>query len=307
MVYLSVVIPLLNEETLIEELVVRVESNLKLITNDFEIILVDDGSNDSTWEKIQQFAGKNTRIKALKFSRNFGHHYALTAGLHSSNGEWTVVMDGDLQDRPEVIHELLSKALEGYEVVFVSRRNRPESLAYKIVQKIYYKLLRILSGFPFDSSQANFSIIHRKVVEAFKLFPENARFYGSTILWLGFKRTSIEAEHGRRHSGKASYTLRKRFKLAIEIILAFSVRPLRIAIGLGLLVSILSLMFGFYLIIKSVLMNETLIGIPFLTVSLFLTFGVILIFLGFIGLYLGQVFREVKNRPLYIVSDKLNL
>ena len=193
MVHLSVVIPVYNESSLIDELVKRVKTNVKLITEDYEIIIVDDGSQDNTWNSIENEAKSENRIKGIKFSRNFGHHYAITAGLHNSNGEWVVVMDGDLQDRPEVIPELYKKAHEGFDVVFVSRQNRPEKLYYRIAQKIFYWILRSLSGVDFDSRQANFSIINKKVVEAYKNFPENARFYGSTIMWLGFKRTVVYA------------------------------------------------------------------------------------------------------------------
>ena len=221
MAHLSVVVPVYNESSLIKELVKRVKVNVQLITEDFEIILIDDGSYDQTWELIESEANQEKRIKGVKFSRNFGHHYAITAGLHNAIGEWVVVMDGDLQDRPEVIPDLYKKAQMGFDVVFVSRQNRPEKLYYRIAQKFFYRILRLLSGIDFDSSQANFSIISKKVVQAFKIFPENARFYGSTIKWLGFERSFILADHGNRHSGKPSYTLKKRAQLAFDIIFSF--------------------------------------------------------------------------------------
>jgi polyisoprenyl-phosphate glycosyltransferase len=222
MTHLSVVIPVYNESSLIDELVKRVKTNVKLITEDFEIIIVDDGSQDNTWNSIENEAKSENRIKGIKFSRNFGHHYAITAGLHNSIGEWVVVMDGDLQDRPEVIPDLYKKAQEGFDVVFVSRQNRPEKLLPNCA-KDFLLDFKITFRTDFDSRQANFSIINKKVVEAFKKFPENARFYGSTIKWLGFNR-SLFADHGVRHSGKPSYTIRKRFKLASDIILLFSRR-----------------------------------------------------------------------------------
>ena len=239
MAYLSVVVPVLNEEMLIHELVKRIKLNVELITKDFEIIIVDDGSQDETWGEITKHAKQESRIKGYKFSRNFGHHYAITAGLRNAMGEWVVVMDGDLQDRPEVIPELYKKAQEGFDVVFVSRKNRPEKMYYRMAQKLFYFILRTLSGIKFDSSQANFSIISRKVVDAFNTFPENARFYASTIRWLGFKRSFVSADHGSRHSGKPSYTLKKRFKLASDIILSFSERPLKFSIFIGIVISII--------------------------------------------------------------------
>jgi glycosyltransferase involved in cell wall biosynthesis len=302
MTRLSVVIPVYNESSLIDELVKRVKINVKLITEDYEIIIVDDGSQDNTWNSIENEAKSENRIKGIKFSRNFGHHYAITAGLHNSNGEWVVVMDGDLQDRPEVIPDLYKKAKEGFDVVFVSRQNRPEKLYYRIAQKIFYWILKKLSGIDFDSSQANFSIISKKVVEAFKNFPENARFYGSTLKWLGFNRTQIYADHGKRYSGVTSYSLRKRIQLALDIILAFSERPLKLAIGLGMTMSFISFILFTWVVYKKIYFGYTVSGwASIISVILFST-GMILVVSGVLGIYVGQIFRQVKNRPLFIID-----
>jgi dolichol-phosphate mannosyltransferase len=307
MTHLSVVVPVFNESSLIDELIKRVTKNAKLLTDDFEIIIVDDGSQDDTWKIIENEAKIEKRLKGIKFSRNFGHHYAITAGLDRTNGEWVVVMDGDLQDRPEVIPELYTKALEGFDIVFVSRQNRPEKLHYRIAQKFFYRILMSLSGIEFDSRQANFSIINKKVVEAFKKFPENARFYGSTINWLGFKRSFILADHGVRHSGKPSYTIKKRFKLASDIILSFSERPLKFAIGLGLLMSIISIFIALRIIYGSLNWGYSVTGWSSVMVSILFSSGIVLTVLGIIGVYLGRIFQEVKGRPLYITSEELNL
>jgi dolichol-phosphate mannosyltransferase len=306
MTHLSVVVPVFNESSLIGELLKRVKANVKLITEDFEILIVDDGSKDQTWELIEAEAKKESRIKGIKFSRNFGHHYAITAGLHNSEGEWVVVMDGDLQDRPEVIPELYKKAQAGFDVVFVSRKNRPEKLYYRMAQKIFYLILRSLSGIDFDSTQANFSIISKKVVEAFKIFPENARFYGSTIKWLGFNRSFIYADHGVRHSGKPSYTLRKRIKLASDIILSFSERPLKFAIGFGIIISTFAIIGAFWIIYGAIQWGYSVIGWSSLIFSIFFLGGSILVVLGIIGIYLGRVFQESKKRPLYVISKTTN-
>ena len=304
---LSVVVPLLNEEEIVEELIKRLKISLNGVSENYEIILVDDGSNDRTWEKISLISKIDNRVKGIKLSRNFGHHYAISAGLHNAHGEWVVVMDGDLQDRPEVIPELLYKAKEGFDVVFVSRNKRPESIFYKILQKLFYVFLRRLSGIDFDSRQANFSILNHKVVEAFKKFPEYSRFYGSTIKWLGFKRTFIEAEHGKRYSGKPSYTIKKRLNLALDIILSFSDRPLKFAIGLGLALSGLSFLILIWILIGYMSWGFTVIGWPSIIASIFLSSGAILVVLGVIGIYLGRVFNEVKSRPLYLIDDSVNI
>jgi len=307
MTHLSVVIPVFNENTLINELIRRVKLNVEKITQDYEIILVDDGSSDSTWEKISYEARLEKRIKGIKFSRNFGHHYAITAGLHEADGQWVVVMDGDLQDRPEVIPDLYSKAQEGFEVVFVSRKNRPEKLYYRIAQRLFYLILRILSGIEFDSKQANFSIINKKVVDAFKSFPESARFYGSTIKWLGFSRSQIFADHGVRFSGRPSYTLKKRIKLASDIILSFSERPLKFSIGLGVSLSLVSLGLAIWVVLRSIFFGYAVTGWASIISAIFFSTGILLVVIGISAVYIGEIFREVKNRPLYIVSETSNL
>ena len=303
MTELSIVIPVFNESELIEELVKRVKSNTESITTDYEILLVDDGSNDSTWSEILREANLEKRVKGLKFSRNFGHHYAITAGLHQSSGKWVVVMDGDLQDRPEVIPQLFKKANEGNDVVFVNRKNRTESYSYILLQRIYYKMLNYLSGVKFNPEQANFSIINRKVVEAFIQFPENARFYASTIKWLGFKTASIDAEHGKRFIGKPAYTFKKRIKLATDVIIAFSDRPLKVAINLGIFISLISFLFLIWFVLKWFFVGVTVNGwFSLIFFTLFLG-GIILIVLGIIGVYIGRIYTEVKKRPLYVIDE----
>jgi len=301
------VIPVYNESTLISELVKQVDHYVRELTTDFEIILIDDGSSDQTWNEILKQIEINQNIKAIKLSRNFGHHYAITAGLKNSTGEWVVVMDGDLQDKPEVIPSLYRKAQEGFDVVFVSRKNRPEKWYYKALQKTFYSILRLLSGIKFDSTQANFSIINRKVVEAFNNFPENARFYGTTIKWLGFKKSQIEADHGTRFSGKPSYTIKKRIKLASDIIIAFSERPLKFAVNIGIMISTISVIGAAWIIFRALNYGYSVTGWTSLIFSIFFFSGILLVVLGIIGIYIGRIFQEVKRRPLYVISEKVNL
>jgi len=185
--------------------------------------------------------------------------------------------------------------------------NRPERLYYRILQKIFYFALNLLSGLDFNSKQANFSIIKKNVVDAFNSFPENSRFYVSTIKWLGFKSSHINADHGKRFSGTPSYTLKKRIKLALDIILAFSNKPLRIIIYLGLLISTFSIYLVFLLMFQRNTIFEKLDGILYSTLVEFLFGGVILIVLGVIGIYIGNIYTQVKQRPLYVVSEKINI
>jgi glycosyltransferase involved in cell wall biosynthesis len=305
--FLTVVAPAYNEESLIAEFIKEVTLQIEKITQDYEVIVIDDGSIDLTWNEIAKECRLNKKIKGIKLSRNFGHHYAITAGLFASKGQWTVVMDSDLQDRPEVIGDLLRKAQEGFDVVFVNRIERPETLVYKMFQRMFYFILNLLSGLDFDSRQANFSIISEKVVRAFKLLPENGRFYGSSIKWLGFEKTAIDAKHGNRLSGKPSYTIRKRIKLATEIILSFSERPLIFSVILGILVSLSALCLTVFVIFKSISDGFEVTGWASLTVSILFTSGSILTMIGLLGIYVGRIYTEVKSRPLFIISERKNL
>jgi glycosyltransferase involved in cell wall biosynthesis len=306
MTQLSIVLPVLNEETLVHELLTQVQQNVTSLVNEYEIIIIDDGSTDQTWNLISKKAIEDKNIKAIKFSRNFGHHYAITAGLNKSKGEWVIVMDADLQDKPQIIPELYEKAQEGYDVVFVSRHNRPETKFYLGLQKLFYFILNLITGMHFDSSHANFSIISRKVVEAFNNFPENARFYGSTIMWLGFKRTQIAADHGIRHSGSSSYTISKRIKLALDISLSFSERPLKFAIFVGMIFSTFSVIYSAWILYASIMWSYTVEGWSSIMISIYFVSGILFMVLGVLGVYLGRVFREVKRRPLYVIEDLIN-
>jgi len=307
MTHITAVIPLLNEEKLVGELIRRVEFNLRKISPDYRVIIIDDGSTDSTWEKIKNEGADNSRISGIKFSRNYGHHYAITAGINNSDSDWVIVMDGDLQDRPEVIPDLYSKAQEGFDIVFVNRIERKESLIYLLVQKIFYKTLNILSGLNFNSKQANFSIISKKVAESHRLFNEQARFYVSTIKWLGFSTSSINARHGERFDGKPSYTIKRRIKLAFDVIVTFSERPLKFAISIGIVLSVSSILIAIWIAVKALNSEFTVLGWPSIIFSIFFTTGINLIILGILGIYLGRVFNEVKRRPLYIEEERMNI
>jgi len=307
MTHITAVIPLLNEEKLVSELINRVDANLKTINEDYKIILVDDGSSDLTWEVIKRESLVNNRISGIKFSRNYGHHFAITAGINNTDSDWVVVMDGDLQDRPEVIPDLYKKAQEGYDVVFVNRIHRKESRLYLLTQKIFYKILNLLSGLQFNSKQANFSIISRKVVDSHRQFNEQVRFYRSTIKWLGFNESSIEANHGERFFGKPSYTIRRRFKLAFDIIISFSERPLKFAVSLGLFLSFFAILFAIWIFFKAYNSEFSVLGWPSIMFSIFLTAGLNLTILGILGIYMGRIFNQVKERPLFIIEEKLNI
>jgi len=301
---LSIVAPVFREAKVLPELYQRVSAALLPVTLDFELVLVSDGGNDGSWEVIKELSAADPRVKGIKFTRNFGQHLAISAGLDACDGDWVVVMDSDLQDRPEVIPQLFAKAQEGYEVVFVARKDRPESPLYRFAARGFFRLLRILAKTNYDPSHGNFSIISRRVVERYRAMGETLRFYGGILDWLGFERTSIEAQHGERFAGQPGYDLRKRLKLAGEIILAHSDRPLHFSVVFGLAISALSGATGCYMILRSVFFKHYSVeGWTSLMVSLFFMSGIILLVLGIIGIYIGKIFNEIKRRPLYVVGD----
>jgi glycosyltransferase involved in cell wall biosynthesis len=306
MVLISIVIPIQNEVSLLQELIIRVKNAVASITEEFEIILIDDGSEDESWNLIHLEALKEQRIKGVRLSRNFGQHSAISAGLESASGSWIVVMDGDLQDRPEVIPELYWKALEGFEIVFVARQSRPESKIYRFFQKLFYSILRKLSSSNFDEKQANFSIISRRVVDAIRKLNENLIFYPSTVLWLGFTRTSIEANHGIRFSGRSSYNLVKRIKLAIRIVVSSSEKILYLSIYTGLIMLMITLFWIGYELFQKIVLDHDFIWWHILIISLFLSTSLVLISIGILGKYIGYLLDEVKRRPSYVIFDKIN-
>jgi glycosyltransferase involved in cell wall biosynthesis len=300
------VVPIFREELTLRELHRRLSGALSSITQDFEVILVSDGGRDGSWDIIRELSVADARVKGVKLTRNFGQHLAISAGLDACDGDWVVVMDGDLQDRPEVIPDLYAKAIEGYEMVFVSRLNRPESAIYRFAARLFYKLFKILAKTAYDPSHGNFSIISRRVVEYYREIGETLRFYGGILDWLGFERTSIQATHGSRFAGQPGYNTRKRLRLALEIILAHSDRPLHISIFFGLVISMISGAMGTYMVIRSLFFqNYAVQGWTSLIVSVFFMGGIILMVQGIIGIYIGKIFNEIKGRPLYVVAERL--
>jgi polyisoprenyl-phosphate glycosyltransferase len=308
MASISVVIPIFREQLTLHELYRRLRDALSIVSQDFEIILVSDGGCDGSWDIIRELSMADDRVKGVKFTRNFGQHLAITAGLDVCDGDWVVVMDGDLQDRPEVIPELYAKALQGYDVVFVSRLDRPESAIYQFAARVFYKIFKLLAHTEYDPRHGNFSIISRRVVELYRTLGESLRFYGLILDWLGFKKASIEARHGVRYAGSPGYDLRKRLRLAYHIILAHSDRPLHFSIAFGLLISIWSGTTGMWMVMRYLFVKQYAVqGWTSLIVSTFFVAGVILMVLGIMGIYIGKIFNEIKRRPLYVVEEKVGL
>ncbi len=280
---------------------------MSTITQDFEIVLVSDGGGDRSWDIIRELAVADGRVRGLMFTRNFGQHVAISAGLDVCDGDWVVVMDGDLQDRPEVIPQLYAKAQEGYEVVFVQRVDRPESAAYQFAARMFYRLFRMLANTSYDPKHGNFSIISRRVVEHYRSMGDHGSTAESSI-GSDFRRTSIEAAHGQRFAGAPGYDLGKRLLLAYQIILAHSDRPLHVSIVFGFVMSLWSGLSGLWIILRALFIKEySVVGWASLMVSIFFMGGIILMVLGILGIYVGKIFSEAKGRPLYVVGDRVGL
>lgn len=305
MTEISVVVPVYNQprETLVE-LVRQLSVSLSKITADFEIIFVDDGSINDAWPTICDVASGNRRVTGFRLSRNFGQHIAITAGLDRAGGNWVVVMDADLQDRPEVIPALYAKAREGYDVVFVNRLRRPESLLYLITTACFYSLLNLLSGQEYNRTQGNFSIVSAEVVRAFRRLREPTRFYGGMLRWVGFRHGSIDAPHGVSHGGRTTYSFSKRIRFAVNLIVGFSTRLLYLSIALGLAMALISFAMAAFIIAEKLLYpNYPVQGWPSVMTAVVFIGGVTNVTIGLMGLYIGQVLQQTRDRPLYIVAS----
>jgi glycosyltransferase involved in cell wall biosynthesis len=303
---ISIVSPVYKAENILDELVKRVVTEVSKITEDFELILVEDGSPDKVWQKIEKQCQLNKRVNGIKLSRNFGQHYAITAGLDYATGDWVVVMDCDLQDQPEEIGKLLSKAKEGFDVVLAQRENRQDSFVKKTYSKVFYRTLGYLTGSEQDESVANFGIYSKKVISEIIKMRESIRYFPTMVKWVGFKVAKVPVEHANRADGKSSYNIKRMLNLALDIILAFSDKPLRLTIKFGVFISGIAIAMASYTLIKWLVGGITVIGYASLITSIWFLTGCILITLGVVGLYVGKTFEGVKNRPLYIIEKNLN-
>ncbi len=299
--HVSVVVPVYKAENCLEELYLRLSDALGRITPNFEIVLVEDCGGDNSWAVIERLAAADSRVCGIQFSRNFGQHYGITAGLDHCNGDWVVVMDCDLQDRPEEIPRLYAKAQEGFDVVLACRGVRQDPWTKRITSWLFYRIFSYLADIEYSGDSGNFRIMSRKVVENFRRMGEQLRFFGGMVQWMGFPTVSIEVEHAERVQGASTYTYSKLWKLASEIIIAHSDKPLRLAVRVGFIMALFSFCYGTYILGRAFIYGSPVPGWNSLIVSLYFIGGVVISILGIIGIYLGKTFDESKKRPLYIV------
>lgn len=309
----SVVIPLFNEEGNISELyrrlTITMESLCKkegLDENSYEIIMVNDGSKDRTWELIKQLHQKDFKVKGINFSRNFGQHPAISAGLSYAKGDVIILMDGDLQDPPEEIPKLYEKFKEGYDIVYALRKTRDDPVYRRFFSRIFMEFLKKITRIDAPTKVGVFRIISRRCLDNFLRLGEKSKLGLGLMGWMGLPQSYVEIQRKARASGESKYSFFKLYKLALDAVASFSNIPLYLhfALYFGFTVALLSFIIGFYMIFKKIFYDIPISGYTSIIVSIFFLGGVSLIILGIIGVYIGKIYELALNRPLYIVKDE---
>lgn len=304
--FISVVSPVYRSEKIVDELVKRLSESLSKITENYEIILVEDGGGDSSWKKIEENCYRDKRVKGIKLSRNFGQHYAITSGLSMASGNIIVIMDCDLQDDPDHIKKLLDEFGKGYDVVFTKRIGRKHSFFKMITAKIYNSLFKMFSDKNYDLNVGSMTMISSRVKDEFLKLKDQDRLYIQLIKWIGFRSTYVPVEHRERYEGSSTYSISKLFVTALQGWTSYSDKLLRLSIYTGLIISVLSLLAALSIVLSYFLLSFQP-GWPSLIVAILFSTGLILMSIGIAGIYIGKIFEQTKQRPLYIIDEKINL
>lgn len=314
MSHVSIVIPCYNEESVLPELFRRLESVLTVWKDTWEVVLIDDGSGDRTWEMLEAKARTDTRYKVLCFARNFGHQTAVSAGIYHTTGDAVIVMDADLQDPPEELGRFIEKWREGYEVVYAIRQKRKEGPLKKICYWGFYRLLAGTSANPIPLDSGDFCVMDRKVVAVLRAMPERNRFVRGLRCWAGFRQIGVSYERHARAAGEVKYTLNKLTRLAMDGLLSFSTLPLRLATYLGLSVSALALAGIIFTLAQRFFQHffksiglGIVPGFTTIVVAVLFLGGVQLVCIGILGEYLGRIYDEVKRRPQWVIADAIGV
>lgn len=301
----SIVIPIFNEQETIPELYRRLKNVIEKLDCDVEIIFIDDGSRDNSFQKLVELNCKDNSVKIIQFSRNFGHQIAISAGLDHAQGDAVILMDGDLQDPPELIPTLISKWKEGNEVVYTIKRSRKENFLKRFAFHSFYVILKYFSLIKIPMEAGHFSLMDKKVIDVFRRMQERNRYVSGMRAWIGFKQVGIEFDREARFAGKPQMTFAKLLSMALDGLISFSKVPLRLAIYIGLLSALVSFIGGLYVIYEKLFTDKAILGWASTIVSITFLGGLILLTLGIIGEYIGRIYDEVKQRPLYIIKDKV--
>lgn len=304
-VLVSIVVPLFNEERVVPELCRRLDAALASLAGGYEVILIDDGSTDATYARAVEEHGRNPRIKVIGLSRNFGHQVALSAGLDRARGALTVMMDGDLEDPPELIPEMVAKAREGWDVVYAVKRSRRETLPKRVAFRAFHALLRRVADIDVPEGAGNFSLMSERVVRVMRTMPERARYLSGLRAWVGYRQTALEFDRDERYDRRPRMSMRRLIALAMDAIFGFSHLPLRLALYVGSLVSVASLAVGLWVLYERLFTDNAITGWASTIVSINFIGGTILLTLGVIGEYVGRIYDEVKSRPLYVLREEI--
>lgn len=304
---ISVVIPVYGCPGAVQPLCTRLMDTLEKLTPDYEILLVNDACPYDSWKEIEKACKRDSRIKGIEMARNFGQIKAITAGLDLCTGDWVVVMDCDLQDRPEGILDLYAKAQEGYDVVFARRKDRKDTPIVKFFSKAFYKVYDYFTDGQYDNSICNYSISRREVIQNYCKMREQNRAYTLFLRWLGYRQVAIDIEADVRYEGKSSYNFKRKIAMATQFITAQSNKPLMLSVRAGFFCATLSLLYILYRVVLYFVHGSVPTGWTSLIASIYLMGGIILISNGVLGIYIGYIFNEVKARPLYVIRSKLNL
>lgn len=304
--FFSIVVPVYKGEAFLHELYARVRQSVSQLPGDFELLLIHDASPDNAWEVIQELCRQDCRVKGINLSRNFGQHYAITAGLRFAKGEWVIVMDCDLQDRPEEIPALFAKCGEGFDAVFAQRAQRRDTWTKRLQSRFFYAVFSYLTDTKMDASIANFGIYNRRVIEAILSMGDQLRYFPAMAQWVGFRQAFHPVRHDERKHGSSSYSFLAMLKLATDTIVSFSDKPLRLCIVAGFCVTLVAFILSALYLSLALSHRFTVSGFASIMISLWFIAGVIMIILGLLGTYLGKIFHQVKNRPMFIVAETLN-
>ena len=307
---ISIVIPMYNEKDVVEECLKKMTEIMKNINNyDYEIVCINDGSKDNTLELLKEAAHKDDHIKVLSFSRNFGHQAAVTAGIGNVTGDAVVIIDADLQDPPELIPEMLKLWEDGYEVIYGKRKVREGESPFKLITaKVFYKVLDSLSDVEIPKDTGDFRLVDRKVVDVINSLPEHNKFLRGLFSWVGYKQIPYEYERKARFAGETKYPLKKMLKLASDGIISFSTKPLKLVGGIGAVSILISFILLVYAIISYIFqLNDLSAGWTSLMVGMTFFAGVQLLSLWLIAEYIGRIYDEAKQRPQYIIDEKINI
>ena len=300
----SIIIPLYNEEKTIPELFTRLAAVTDGMNDPWELILVDDGSTDGSFTAMCALHRNDPRIKVVRLSRNFGHQIAISAALDLAQGDAVILMDGDLQDPPELLPQLLKLWKDGYHVVYTVKTSRKENWLKRLAFKSFYRVLSAMSSIKIPMDAGNFSLMDRRVVEVLRTMPERNRYISGLRAWAGFQQTAVYYDRGPRFAGKPQMSLGRLFHLALDGIFSFSNAPLRAAIYFGMAAAMVSFAGGLYVVYEKLFTNLAILGWASTIVSILFVGGMILMTLGVIGEYISRIYEEVKKRPLYVIRDK---